>query len=33
MELFATKVDAMAKEKWFKSGVGREYIQREILKR
>lgn len=32
-ETFATKQEAMKREKWFKSGAGREYIKCEILKR
>ncbi|HRG91221.1 MAG TPA: GIY-YIG nuclease family protein [Chitinophagales bacterium] len=32
-EEFGTKAEAMAREKWFKSGVGREFIQKELLKR
>ena len=31
-EEFDDKKEALAREKWFKSGVGREYISREILK-
>ncbi len=31
-EVFATKSEAMKREKWFKSGVGREFIKNEILK-
>ena len=32
-EEFENKKDALAKEKWFKSGAGREFISREILKK
>ena len=31
-EEFESKKDAAAREKWFKSGVGREFILKEILK-
>ena len=31
-EVYETKSEAMMREKWFKSGVGREYIKREIQK-
>jgi putative endonuclease len=32
IEKFATKKEAMEKEKWFKSGTGREFILHHILK-
>jgi putative endonuclease len=32
-EEYPTKEEAMKREIWLKSGVGREYIKREILKR
>ncbi len=31
VEFFEQKSDAMLREKWFKSGVGRDYIKRAIL--
>ena len=30
IEVFETKSEAMAKEKWFKSGIGREAIKKMI---
>ena len=32
-EEFETKQEALVREKWFKSGVGGEYIRNVILKR
>jgi putative endonuclease len=31
-EEFETKAEAMKREKWFKSGIGRAYIKANILK-
>jgi putative endonuclease len=31
VEFFDNKADAMKREKWFKSGVGREFIKKTIL--
>ena len=31
VEFFDNKTDAIKREKWFKSGVGREYIKNHIL--
>ena len=30
-EQFATRSEAMRREKWFKSGVGREWLKAEII--
>ncbi len=32
LELFSTKRQAMAREKWLKSGVGRDWIKEHALK-
>ncbi len=32
-EEFSNKAEAMRREKWFKSGIGRDYIKNELLKR
>lgn len=32
-EEFYNKAEAMRREKWFKSGIGRDYIKNELLKR
>lgn len=29
-ETFPTRADSMAREKWFKSGVGREWIKKNL---
>jgi putative endonuclease len=33
VEEFENKTDALAREKWFKSGVGREFIAKELLRK
>ena len=32
-EEYSTKKEAMAREQWFKSGIGREFIRKELLTR